>query len=272
MIDGSFETSNVVTRTLFAKPSILLGFDQRNQPNTHWGVRFVGNSNIRGIPTNVFESCFYIADLQATASVFYQFSDSNLFQNNLLNNQSMIIQMDVRIAKSDKEIVSYIYNVLRYIPNPKYRELQQILETPTGVFCQNRTNTLAVPTRIPERFSGNSEVLLPTWNQSIFSSNQLFDEFFQFTRAELWMPKQNASGVSRLTEIHDFAIGLSYSYDYETHQCRVNKLTLNGGDAAPVDGSPALLQMVRIDVIIRSNDCCHIVFCVIDESTGSISF
>ncbi|CAF1296429.1 unnamed protein product [Rotaria sordida] len=244
VITPESETSVIQPNTLFVKPSILLGYDPRNEPNRQWGIRYDGDEDLRGIPTNRFKSCFYVNDIKATVSATYYVSDVNKFQAYLPANTSIIVKLDVTISHPSGRRESYTYNVFRYTPNPQRSEERQALETPAGVFCPNRTSTLAVPANIPERVSANSEVLIPNLNSSIISSHNLYDTEFQFTRFDVWYA--DPAGGQRwfhMTEIHDFAVGLSFQYNNTNGQCTVRDINTNGNDAVPTDGSPNLLQM-----------------------------
>ncbi|CAF0794173.1 unnamed protein product [Rotaria sp. Silwood1] len=246
VITTASETSVILPKTLIIKPSVLLGFDARNQINSIWGIEYIGDEDLRGIPTNKFKSCFYVADIRATVSATYYVSDVTKFQAYLPANESIILQIDVQIRNDAGRQDAYTYNVFRYSPNPRRREERQALETPTGVYCANRTSTLPIPTNIPDRVSSNSEALIPLANTSIFSTHALYDTEFQFSRFDVWFP--DTSGGPRwyhYSEIHDFAVGLSYQFNHTTRQCNVRDITTGFGfsDGVPVDGQPNLLQM-----------------------------
>ena len=202
------------------------------------------NSIVRGLPTNVFRSCFELPEIQATVSATYQISDITRSQVAVATNQSTILEINVQIASRSGQNVSYTYNVFRYTPNPKQRELQQALETPTGVYCANRISTIVVPSNIPQRFSFNNEVFVPTVNRSIFSANELFDRSAQFTRSEIWAADPSGLSMTHSTEIHDFGTGLRYRYNHQTRQCQVDGIVPGMGDTSGVDGRPNLVQMV----------------------------
>ena len=238
------QTSTIQPNTLVLKPSVLLGYDARNQRNPDWGLLQIDDSSVRGIPTNMFRSCFYLPDIQASVSATYQISDVTRAQVYLANNQSTILEINVEVVTQSGQRESYTYNVFRYTPNPNQRELQQAVETPAGVYCLNRISTLAVPSNIPERFSVNSESFVPTFQSSIFSANELFDKAAQFTRSELWIADPSGLGMAHSTEIHDFGTGLRYRYNHQNRQCQVEDIIPGMGDTSTVDGRPNLVQMV----------------------------
>ncbi|CAF3878436.1 unnamed protein product [Rotaria sp. Silwood1] len=244
VIGPTSETSVIQPNTLMIKPSILLGFDPRNQINSLWGNQYIGDEDLRGIPTNKFKSCFDVPDIRATVSATYYISDATKFQAGLLANESIILQIDVQIRNQSGRQEAYKYNVFRYTPNPNRREERQALETPAGVYCPNRTSTLAVPEDIPDRVSSNSEAFITQANSSIFSTHNLHDTEYQFSRIDLWYP--DPFGGPRwlhYTEIHDFATGLSYQYNHTIHQCSVRDINTGFNDAVVVDGKPNLVQM-----------------------------
>jgi hypothetical protein len=243
VINPDTQTSIIEEGTLFLKPSIILGFNPRNDRNPLWGIRYESNGILRDIPTNIFKSCFYINDINATAKVTYHVSDVTKFQAYLPANESLILQLDVNITNGERQQV-YTYNVFRYISNPNEIWERQELETPSGVYCQNRTSEKPVPINIPDRIISNSESSLPTLNNSIFSSHNYFDNEYQFSRFDVWFPDpQGESDWFHGTEMHDFAVGLSYRFNHANRQCTVRDIGGDTFDAVPVDGNPNLFQM-----------------------------
>ena len=243
-ITDNSQTSVLQPKTLIVKPSVLLGYDKLNQPNTKWGVTYEGDEMLRGIPTNVFKSCFYVDDIQATVSATYHVSDPQKFQSYLPRNEGIIVEIRVDIKSQASARDSYVYHFFRYNPNPSRFEERQALETPAGVYCPNRSPGLPIPGNIPDRVSANSEVYLPNLNATILSSHRMIDTEFQFTRLDLWVPDQkNPSNWVHFTEIHDFATGLSYQYEPATRQCSVLNITTGLGDAVPSDTVPNLIQI-----------------------------
>ncbi|CAF4383065.1 unnamed protein product, partial [Rotaria magnacalcarata] len=65
-LTSTSETSVIAPKTLYVKPSILLGFGPRNEENKLWGNLHVGTTDLRGIPANKFISCFEVPDIDAT--------------------------------------------------------------------------------------------------------------------------------------------------------------------------------------------------------------
>ncbi|CAF0938858.1 unnamed protein product [Rotaria sp. Silwood1] len=257
-ITSQTETSIILPKTLTVKPSVLLGYDPRNQRNTQWGIRYDGDEDLRGIPTNRFRSCFYLSDIQATVSAAYYVSDVNKFQAYLPPGTSIILRLDVNISHPTKGRDTYAYNVFRYTPNPRRHEERQALETPQGVFCANRISTLAVPSNIPDRISANSELFVPNFNSSIVSSHNLYDTEFQFTRFDAWYADPNGGPRwFHFTEIHDFAVGLSYQYNHSNYQCTVRDINTGGNDAIPSDGNPNLLQMGSPQHLLLMDDIAY---------------
>lgn len=238
------QTSVIAPNTLLLKPSVLLGYDPRNQPNPIWGLTYDGDAQLRGIPTNRFKSCFYVNDIKATVAATYHVSDVDKFQAYLSRNQSIVLQIDVQVRNQMGRTETYSFNVFRYIPNPSRREERQALETPQGVYCPNRTQTIRVPSNIPERASSSVESYIPILNNSIVSSHSLFDTEFQFSRFDAWYPDPSGGPAwLHMTEIHDFGVGLSYRFNHTNRHCRVRDINPNSNDAVPTDADSSLLQM-----------------------------
>ena len=243
-LTATSETSVIQPNTLIVKPSILLGYDELDQVNPNWGVTSLGEEMIRGMPTKVFQSCFYVNDIKATVAATYHVTDPAKFQSYLPRRQGIIVQIQVDIISQSGGRDHYTYHFFRYSPNPNRFEERQALETPAGVFCPNRSPGLPIPSNIPNRVSSNSELYLPNLNGSIISSHRLIDTEFQFTRLDVWYPDpKGSSDWIHYTEIHDFATGLSYKYEPGTRQCSVGNITLGLNDAVSSDSNPNLIQI-----------------------------
>ena len=244
VLSDSSQTSVLVPGTLYLKPSVVLGFNPRNQKDNTRVMTYQGNATVRGYPADVFTSCFYVQDIAATVYAVYYVLDETRFFSTGYDNQSVVLQFNVEIQSNTLPKQIFSYNIFRYVPNPNPREQRQSLETPAGVFCTGRVPGLAVPKNIPDRVSSNIESSFPQANSSIFSTHSLYDIESEFTRFDVWYPDP-AGGTTwgHYTEIHDFALGLKFQYDQRTHRCAVNDIDSNSADAVTVDGQPNLLQM-----------------------------
>lgn len=231
-IGPNSQTSVVQRNSLLIKPSVLLGYDQFNKKNLKWGVSYVGDTLMRGIPTQIFKSCFSLDDINATVSANYYISDPDKFQSYLGPNQTYVLQIDVRVKNRAGQSDQFVYHVFRYTPNPRRIREQQSLETPDGVYCEGRTSKLSIPTNIPERFSLNSEIFLPKFQNSIYSYHGLYDMELEITRLDMWYPDPRGStNVFHYSEIHDFATGLSFRFNNANRQCEVTNITILSSDA-----------------------------------------
>jgi hypothetical protein len=255
VITSDSQTSVIEPDTLYLKPSIILGFDPRNERDPLWGLSYDSDGVLRNIPTNIFKSCFYVSDINATVQVTYHVSDFTKFQAYLPVNESLILQFDVNITTTLGRHQAYSYNVFYYIPNPGRRRERQALETPSGVYCLNRTLGKSVPSNIPDRVSANSEIFLPTFNNSIVSAHNLYDIEYQFSRFDVWYPNPRGGPEwQHRTEMHDFAVGLSYRYNHQNRRCSVSDISENTTDAVAVDGNSNLFQMSAAQHIFLMDD------------------
>lgn len=243
MITPESPTSVIDDGLLYIKPSIALGFDPQNKRNPSWGVRYDSNGVLRNMPTKIFKSCFNITDINATAKVTYQVSDVTKFQAYLPANESLILQIDVNITNNQFQQV-YTYNVFRFTPSP-YELFERLeLETPSGVYCPNRTTGKLVPVNAFDRMILNAEASVPTFSNSIYSSHNLYDQEHQYARFDFWYPDPfGRSSWYYGTEIHDYAVGLVYQFTHTNRQCKVENISLNTFDATPVDGNPNAYEM-----------------------------
>ncbi|CAF0807859.1 unnamed protein product [Didymodactylos carnosus] len=235
IITNQFTTSNVSRSVL--KPSILLGYSSNNLLNNVFGARYRGETIIRGIPASIFESCFYVTDIQATVNAIYYFNNPEKFLAS--SHQPELLKVDVRSRTLSGEEQSYSYNIFRYVPYPNKNEQIQSLETPTGVYCPNRTNTKALPEHLPSRLSINAEISLPRlYNSSLLTTFELIDEQLQFVRLDVYINNVD------FREIHDYSTGLSYRYLPQTQQCSVSEISESSGDATLVDQTHIRMKSV----------------------------
>ncbi|CAF0775599.1 unnamed protein product [Didymodactylos carnosus] len=234
IITDQFATSNISAGVV--KPSILLGFDTHNKPNELWATRLLGEGVIRGIPVDIFTSCFYVPDIKATISATYFYSNVTKFVSNLGRGQPILVRIDVKsiVAGSRQD---YTFNIFRFTPHPRMNEEIRALQTPSGFFCENRTNTKHLPRDIPERLSVNSEVQFPAWNHSILSGHEMYDKQSEFVRFDAYLGR-----FGHYTEIHDYITGLNYRYEHRTQRCTVTDITV-GYDAQAAEGQPNFVRM-----------------------------
>ena len=226
------------------KPSILLGFTSRNEVNLNWGNRFDSTGFIRDIPANIFKSCFEIDDFNATAQVSYYTSDVTKFQAYLPVNESFLLQIDVLLTTQAGHKENYEYRIFNYLPNPSRRQERQALETPSGVYCVNRTMGTPVPANIPDRIIANAEIYRPVTDKFIVSAHKFYDLEYQFSRDDFWAADHTGQADwHHYTEIHDYGVGLSYHYINDNHHCYVTDINANSSDAVSVDGNPNQFQM-----------------------------
>ncbi|CAF1064381.1 unnamed protein product, partial [Didymodactylos carnosus] len=221
-ITNQFPTSNISSTIL--KPSILLGYDRNNMVNNEFATRYDGETIINGLPVSIFRSCFYVSDIQVTVNATYYFTNPWKFQSYLGQNKSLLLQIDVLSETGSGEKLNYIYNIVRYLPNPSSDQERQLLETPAGVFCLNRTNTKNLPKNFPLRMSINTETsIIQTNNTSIYSDYQLVDEQLDFVRIDYYSHDRHSR------DIFDYSTGLYYKYLPQIQQCIVSNLSAEVG-------------------------------------------
>jgi len=207
----SFVTSQIV------KPSVLLGFDGRNNYNNAFYTRYIGKEIIRdGIPTLKFQSCFYINQAKLTINATYYIGESPSDQSST-NNKPDFVQIDVRSNN-----YPYTYNIIRYESNPSLT-----ITTPSGAFCPNRTNTKDFPQNLPSRLFLHAESYTPKNNDKpsrIESYNRFIDETLEFERIDYSLRKivtvPPPSGL-----LVDYSTNLNYMYTRETQQCTVTNVS-----------------------------------------------
>ena len=207
----SFIASQIV------KPSVLFGFDGRNNVNNAFYTRYIGRATIRdGITTKVFQSCFYLAEEKLTINATYYLSEPRP-QSKTVNSATDFVQVDILSNN-----YPYTYNIVRFVPNPSLT-----INTPTGVYCPNRTNTKKLPENLPSHLSFHAEAYsLKTSNTNgrIESLDRLLDEKLQFERTDYILGKV-ITPPPPSTAFIDYATNLSYLYTRDTQQCAVMNIT-----------------------------------------------
>lgn len=194
----------------FIKPSILLGFNGRNNHSETFSTQYIGKEIVRGgILTNKFQSCFFLEQQNLTINATYYLSESPPNEMNI-NTAPDIIQIDVHSNN-----YPYTYNIIRYESNPSLR-----ITTPSGTYCSNRINKKEFPQNIPSHLSFHAEAYtLKTEDTAskIDSYNRLIDESLKIERIAYGM--SNMLIPNRL--LFDYSTNLSYMYIIETQQCIV---------------------------------------------------
>jgi hypothetical protein len=207
----SFIASQIV------KPSVLFGFDGRNNVNNAFNTRYVGHATIRdGIRAKVFQSCFYLAEENLTINATYYLSEPKA-QGQRTNSATDFVQVDV-LSKN----YPYTFNIIRFVPNPSLA-----IHTPAGVYCPNRTNTKELPENLPSHLSYHAEAYsLKTRDTRgrIESLNRLLDEKLEFERTDYILGKV-VTPAPPSTAFIDYATNLSYLYTRDTQQCTVMNIS-----------------------------------------------
>ena len=195
------------------KPSILFGFDGRNNLTQTFFTNYLGNATVRdGIETLKFQSCFYLVEDNLTINATYYLSTSfsNLERTNIAPE---FVQIDVLSS-----IYPYTYNIIRFESSPSLT-----IATPSGAFCPNRTNTKGIPQNLPAQLSLHAEgYTLPTDGSPsrIESYKRLIDETLQIERTDYSMG-QMTTPPAPSASFMDYVYSLSYLYTRETQQCLV---------------------------------------------------
>ncbi len=194
----------------FVKPSILLGFNGRNNYSQSFYTRYIGKEIIRGgILTKKFQSCFYIDQRNLTINATYYVSEP--FSNEIDRyTAANIVQIDIQ-----SNDYPYTYNIIRFIPNPS-----RTISTPSGAFCPNRNDTKEFPKNLPSQLYLHAEAYTlksDITSSKIDSYNRLIDQTLEFERLDYNI--KNRSLSNRL--LIDYLTNLSYIYTHETQQCTV---------------------------------------------------
>ncbi|CAF1012115.1 unnamed protein product [Adineta ricciae] len=199
------------------KPSILLGFTGRNNYNSAFYTRYLGIETVReGIRAKKFQSCFFIEQEQVTINATYYIGDSPPDQS-ALNVPLDFVQIDVRSNN-----LPYTYNILRYVSNPSLT-----IETPSNVYCPNRTNTKPFPQNLPSRLSLHSEIYTLKNNDTpsrVESYNRLIDETLLFERIDYTMDKLPSAFIPSIL-LFDYSSNLNYLYARESQECIIRNVT-----------------------------------------------
>ena len=199
------------------KPSILLGFTGRNNYNSAFYTRYLGIETVReGIRAKKFQSCFFIEQEQVTINATYYIGDSPPDQS-ALNVPVDFVQIDVRSNN-----LPYTYNILRYVSNPSLT-----IETPSNVYCPNRTNTKPFPQNLPPRLSLHSEIYTLKNNDTpsrVESYNRLIDETLLFERIDYTMNKLPSAFIPSGLLL-DYSSDLNYLYAHESQECMIRNAT-----------------------------------------------
>ncbi|CAF0865652.1 unnamed protein product [Rotaria sordida] len=203
----------------YIKPSILLGFDGRNNYSMGFYTRYIGKEIIRdGILTKKFESCFYINQGNLTINATYYLSESPPNEMHI-NSAPDFVQIDVRSSN-----YLYTYNIIRYVSNPSLT-----FTTPSGVYCPNRINRKEFPQNLPSRLLVQAEIYIPKTNDTtskIESYNRFIDETLKFERIDYSIGKIITPPQPNQILI-DYSTNLSYMYTSETQQCTVMNASIH---------------------------------------------
>ncbi|CAF1080776.1 unnamed protein product [Rotaria sordida] len=233
-------TTSTIQSAIFVKPSVLLGYDARDAINPNFGTKFIRTSQLRFMPVNIFESCFYLNDSHVTVAVTYYMTDIATFPSFGYMNYSVPLRIEVRTKSApDGNEGTYFYNIFRFLSDLTVEQQQQALSIPPGIFCLNQTNTKPAPSNFSDKISMNGEVLILFGKEIIIESlDTIYDRSFQFAQFKSW-----SKNGEQTIELHDFATGLVYRYLASTRQCKVWTFNSSMSDAIPMPGQSQFFQM-----------------------------
>ncbi|CAF4068948.1 unnamed protein product [Rotaria sp. Silwood2] len=239
---GPLATTSTIRLTPFIKPSVLLGYNARDEINLNFGTKFIRASQLSFMPVNIFESCFYLNDLRITVAVTYHMTDIEKFPSFGYMNDSVPLRIEVRTKSTlaDNE-ETYFYNIFRFLSNLTAEQQQQALSIPAGIFCLNQTNTKPAPSNLSDKISMNGEIQILSGEEfAIESVDTIYDRPFQFAQFKVW-----SNNSAQTIELHDFATGLIYRYFTSTQQCNVWRINSSMSDALPIPNQSHFFQMAQ---------------------------
>ncbi|OWF53450.1 uncharacterized protein LOC110446368 [Mizuhopecten yessoensis] len=187
---------------------------------------YMGQSMVRGIAVDVWQSCQYWDTFDATMTVQWYFSASTEWDTAV--GQPVPVGAYVKgfvwdTPTSTPRPIEHMYDIFHFRPSSPP---DSIFQTPPGVLCTNRSNTKTVPS-VPDAFSFTVEVVDKTLN-AVSYMTEYYDSVNNFVRYTYRpSPTDNSPfGTNDLTEVHDFNTGVAYVTDQMHGNCTAMNIDL----------------------------------------------
>ncbi|XP_033725895.1 uncharacterized protein LOC117315692 [Pecten maximus] len=196
---------------------------------------YMGRSMVRGVAVDVWKSCQYWDTFDATMTVYWYFSASTEWDTAI--GQAVPIGAHVKGAVWDTPTsaprpIEHYYDIFHFRTGSAP---DNVFQTPPGVLCTNRVNTMSVP-NVPEAFSFTVEIVDKTLG-AVSYMTEYYDSINNFVRYTYRpSPRENSPfGTNDLIEVHDFNTGVAYVTDKTHGNCTVTKinLTFDGSKSGP---------------------------------------
>ncbi|XP_076438808.1 uncharacterized protein LOC143277791 [Babylonia areolata] len=193
---------------------------------------YEGRSTVRGMLTDVWRSCVFWQDLNATMTVRWYFTVGEEWDTAVGVGRVPVrcrVEGVVHSGPTPRPFL-HLYEVTEFFSN--LDGAPQVFETPAGTVCPHRKVTKAVP-GLPDRFSYSSEVVDVESNSTLFIKTA-YDNRLRLVMMERVSP---LPPHPRLRTIDDFNTGVRYSLDLTRGRCSTAAIPPSDPDVISLAGA-----------------------------------
>ncbi|KAK7096164.1 hypothetical protein V1264_005495 [Littorina saxatilis] len=203
---------------------------------------YQGTETIRGIPCNKWLSCQYWDVMDATANVYWYFSDEKQWQS--ISGYSAPVRCHVVGVRWINATYSYPFEHIYefYDFQADVDRESKYFEVPRNTYCFSENNEKLLPT-MPQAYSFNAEVL-DVNAKTIGFLKEEYDNKTKIMRYEYRdPPKANSPfGTNLVSQIHDYNTGVAYVIDVLRANCTVQMIGEHAFDNINVDATHVRLR------------------------------
>ncbi|KAK3595423.1 hypothetical protein CHS0354_003417 [Potamilus streckersoni] len=208
---------------------------------------YMGKDVVRGIRVDRWSSCQYWADMDATMTIDWYFTDETEWDSAVGISIPVRAHVKGRVYTSNTQShdFDHYYEFFHFFPFIEGSD-NSVFETPSGVQCPGRKNTKPLPTIPPDVFSFTTEILDNRQNTISFM-DEYFDHKDKLVKYDYRpLPTEYSPyGTNHIIEIHDFNTGVAYITDVTRGNCTIQSIEQGNFDDKTLDARHVRMRSAR---------------------------
>ncbi|XP_025083949.1 uncharacterized protein LOC112557987 [Pomacea canaliculata] len=191
---------------------------------------YLGVLQTDGVIAEAWRACIYMDSLDATFNATWYFTANNSWTSTIGLQSPLWLEVTGRVGGANAHDFDHVYTFTEYKPGSVPATE---LETPPGVYCENRINTKPLP-NITDNFSYRTEIVDTATKYINFMSEYYY---LQMRVSEYEYQPETGSpyGSNPIRRLHDFRTGVAYIMDTVLGNCTVTPISKLSADATAAD-------------------------------------
>ncbi|XP_033625272.1 uncharacterized protein LOC117288500 [Asterias rubens] len=198
---------------------------------------YMGQTTIRGIPANHWQSCLYQEEQGSTSLLDYYFTVANY--SGAYGDREVPLRLELNGRAPNREFIhgkvvpsngthnySHVYEFFDVQYHPEFPD--RSFEPHLGVVCPGRKSPKPFPV-IPDHFSVNYE-MVSTERHNVFYARQAYN--YKSKMSATYYTLLISGTPTKFHSLDDFNTGLTYQINLNNGSCNITPIGLAGGDAS----------------------------------------